>query len=599
MANMTSTLREIASAFEWQPGRGADETWLTPGSSIVLESLELFADIRSEAYWAAALLLCVIEKGGSCLPLDQLPLTPEFSRLPAELQQISVSEWSAILMEAAGQREVRPLVVAHNALYFDRLYRLELDIAERLVRPLGADALPEPASWIGIVNELFGDDASSPQRQVAASLFTHRCSLLAGGPGSGKTYTVAKTILALYRATDNKASIKICAPTGKAAQRVREALLGVVRELDPTNAAAIADAIQPTTIHSLLGISPLSHRRRENEPLHLDFVICDETSMVDLMLLSELLRSLDTSTRLLLVGDPNQLQSVDVGSVMADLVSAMKHGLPGVTLTTTHRVGGDDMNATDRARLLSFFDAIKSEDVDLAIEQLSAGSTILHHVPIHTGFHYDGHDFSPVTRVLQRAEHLKSLASGDSNEDIAKALTDTMVLTAQHHGLLSRTWWVEHVAVSVDIPLRATPLHAGTPVLITTTDRSIGLTNGDVGLIVREADGSTMFHPFDKSVLDTDEVAPRHIRPAAITSWQPWWAMTIHKSQGSEFDHVIVSITPGTRLLSRELLYTAVTRAKKSVTVIGNLEDIREALKSPAKRYSGLANAIAQASQGS
>ena len=600
MTDASTTLRNIAAAFEWRHGRVADETWLAPGASIILESLTLFPTIPTEAYWACALLLCVMERGGSCLPIERLRLLPEYTRLPPALQELSTDQWRRILAAAAASDDVHPLVIAHNALYFDRLYRLELDVAERLVQPLGPHGLDRPANWTTVVNDLFGEDETSQQRHVASTIFDHRCSLLAGGPGSGKTFTVAKTILALYRATNAAATIRICAPTGKAAQRVREALMAVVNELDPSNASAIAETIQPTTIHTLLGISPLSHRRRQSEPLHVDFVICDETSMVDLMLLSELLRSLDSATRLLLVGDPNQLQSVDVGSVMTDLVAAMNDGLPGVTLTSMHRLStGEGVDNTDRDSLLAFFEAIKNEDIESALQLLQTGSGGLRHVPLTESGSITQMDDDVFGPAIERATLLRRLAEGGTDDAITSALTETMVLTAQHHGQLSRTWWIEKIATATEIPLRATPSFPGTPVLITATDRSIGVTNGDVGLVTHRANNEAMFQPFVGAVNDDDEVKPKSIRPAAITSWQPWWAMTIHKSQGSEFNHVIVSITPRTRLLSRELLYTAVTRAKKSVTILGHLDDIRAGLESPAQRYSGLATAITQAAAAS
>jgi exodeoxyribonuclease V alpha subunit len=596
---LRDVLSEIADAFEWRESRARDEQWLPSGFTHIMSAILDFDDLNEETLWAVALLMSVMERGGTCLPLSFVPSIKETSRLPDELQALDVEGWKKILVGDAfgdGGTHVRPLVVANDRLYFDRFLRLERDVAMRLLEPLGVGALPEPANWIDEVGRIFEDDLESAlQKEAALKLFENRVAILAGGPGTGKTTTVAKLLISLHRATAGTFSVKLCAPTGKAAQRIRESLVNALQEHAPEIASEISHRLIPTTIHKLLSIRPAAARRRRTDPLHVDFIICDETSMVDLALLDELLRAVAPESRLLLVGDPNQLQSVDVGTVMSDLVAATQLGLPGTTLDTVFRVSADGgLDEQGRETILSFFKAIRHDDVAEALRLLDTGTSVITHVDVTNGSQLASGGDELFDLVFERADALMSL--GESNaprEDWRSALESTMVLAAQHKGPFSRTWWVDHITKHLEIRLGPAPSVVGVPVLITATDHSNGVTNGDTGLIVRSADGRPTYQPaILPSTAAVDDAQAGALSPTAIHDWQAWWAMTIHKSQGSEFDQVIVSITPGTRLISKELLYTAVTRAKKRVIIVGLRSDIEKALRTPARRFSGLAEII-------
>jgi exodeoxyribonuclease V alpha subunit len=243
--------------------------------------------------------------------------------------------------------------------------------------------------------------------------------------------------------------------------------------------------------------------------------------------------------------------------------------------------------------MLQFFNHIRGDEVDEALGILDAGTNILRLVDVNEkGEMMDGGN-DVLNSVIARAENLINVAHrSSSSQDALTELTSVMVLAAQHRGLLSRTWWVEKVGAQVGFRDDTVPSMVGLPVLITATDTANGVTNGDTGLIIT-SDGQTLYQPATVvTTSESDDVSASRLPPTAIHSWQPWWAMTIHKSQGSEFDEVIVSITPQTRLLSKELLYTAVTRAKKRVTIVGRRADVEKALKTPAHRYSGLAEII-------
>jgi exodeoxyribonuclease V alpha subunit len=314
-----------------------------------------------------------------------------------------------------------------------------------------------------------------------------------------------------------------------------------------------------------------------------DLVICDETSMVDVALLGELLRALSPATRIVLVGDPNQLQSVDAGSAMGDIVAAMRHGdVAGVELTVVRRVSG-----SNRDVLLQLFDAVRRGASDEAMALIEAGVTGVSWAPLTSDESNVPQDV--LRPVVERAERLRSLASNPAvrEEDIERELTSVMVLTAQHHGDFGRHWWVRHVADTLGVNTGGSPRDVGVPVLVTQTDRGANLVNGDDGIVRATPEGDLVF--------DTMGSFPVRLRPAAVTHWQPWYAMTIHKSQGSEFQRVVVSVTPGTRLLSRELLYTALTRAKEEVTIVATPDDLRLAIERPVVRLTGLADALHRA----
>jgi exodeoxyribonuclease V alpha subunit len=599
-----STLEAIAKALESKDPANSDAPKLPVGATTLLQQLSWYDNVNDATLWAAALLLVVMNRGGACIKLSELTSLPGLSAvLPAPFNAYGEDEWRAALVGDVfgdGKDQVRPLVISDDRLYVDRVVRMEREIARHLVMPLGPAALPEPDDWASTVSSLFTTEGSDLQRELASSLFSQRVTVLSGGPGTGKTFTVATIILAIYRATGGNAAVKICAPTGKAAQRINESLAVTLAKAgsEDEERADILGQTKATTIHKLLGITPLAPRRRRSDPLHVDFVICDETSMVDLAVLSELLRATSEDTRILLVGDRNQLPSIDVGSVMDDLFDAKDH-LRAVELDKLFRLD-EGIAADDRELLINFFAAIRDRNTSEALALLDSGSSVLSHIDVTDDGELGEGGEAVVAKVIERAELLVSLATLDADPmAIKEALEGVMVLAAQHRNPLSRYWWVNKIAPTVYMsPLPQLPVRKGLPVLVTKTDAANGVTNGDTGLIREGANGRLIFSPTMVAASDvSDEVEVRALPATAIHDWQPWWAMTIHKSQGSEFGHVIVSITPDTRLLSRELLYTAVTRAKSKVTIIGRRSDIEKAITTETPRYSGLVDKIIEAAR--
>ena len=590
-----STLHEIANAFARGEDFSSDRVVLPVGFERSLEMLaKHYGDLNDATLWATALLLLVIESGGTCLPLEQVSEIRGFHLLPQELQSFQSDDWRAALKGSAfgtGTGDAKPLVVAFDRLYFDRFYQLETAVAKDLLAPLDASdadaVLEKPDNWSAVCDEVF-TESDGLSRQVAETFWDSRSFVLAGGPGTGKTYTIAKLLVALHKAGISLDDVSLCAPTGKAALRMQDAINAAMAAsgqlLGPTH------QVHARTIHSLLSLTPMAPRRSSVTALNTKLVICDETSMVDISLLQELLRSLPKSARIILVGDPNQLQSVDVGSAMSDLLQASEQGaITATVLEVVHRID-ESLEAAAREELLQFFAEVRSAtSADRAMTLLEDGMASVTFIP----FDVDQPALKQVAPAFDlavaRGTKLRELSSSTRDDAaIAEALTSTMVLTAQHEGLLSRTWWVNEIAAAAHVPsLRAD--RSGLPLLITTTDRANSLVNGDTGLLIDTEAGV--------SFVRGGEVGAVPLPASSLRHFQPWWAMTIHKAQGSEFDHVVVSITPGSRLISKELLYTAITRAKRHVIIIATRADLRYGIEHPARRFTGLFEALSAAAR--
>ena len=404
-------------------------------------------------------------------------------------------------------------------------------------------------------------------RAVAARPTT----VLTGGPGTGKTWTVA-TVLRALRFEDGRAPrVALAAPTGKAAARMNETL-----EAELANAS-----FDPaTTIHRLLGSIPRSGTRFRHDarnPLPHDVVIVDEASMVGLGLMARLLDALSPATRLLLVGDPDQLASVEAGTVLADLVRGLGPRGDVVELTENRR---SVPAIQDLAR------AIRSGDPDAVLAILEAG-----HPQI--GFtETDEPALGDMTTVTHQARHLRALAlDGDVDGAIAR-LGRARLLCGRRSGPHGIRRWNRLVEQSLaeDAPEVAyQPYYLGRPIIITRNDHGLGLANGDTGVLVRGPQSPL-------AAIQTGQ-GVRTFSPWRLADVETMHAMTVHKAQGSEADDVTVLVPAlGSRLLTRELLYTATTRARQRLTIIGSRDAIRSAVTTPIERSSALTERLLEQS---
>ena len=465
----------------------------------------------------------------------------------------------------------RPFRLADGLLYLDRFFTEEQELAARLRHRSALPDLPSlepPAPGPGMVPD--------PTQDAAVRAATRaRTSVITGGPGSGKTTVVSRIIDAL--ATRGPATVALTAPTGKAATRLETAVRDRLRH--PERVALTAG-----TLHRIIGVVPGRVERTHDalNPLPFNVVIVDETSMVSITLMSWLLEAVADSTRLVLIGDPNQLASVEAGAVLADISAApdliTSPGGPAVV-----RLGGSHRNLDDVARLA---DAIRDGDADgcLALLERSATCTL---TP------YSGTESltdlpALASDVEAAARDARGAALAGDGDRAVRALEQHRLLCAHREGSFGTGHWQQavrrHLAATLPGYAPEVGQYPGQPLIV--TRNSDVVSNGDVAVIV-DSDGRLL------AAVDRGGQAEL-LNPLLLEAAQELHAMTIHKSQGSQFERVSVILPPpGSPLLTRELLYTAVTRAESGVQLYGSPEALRKAIGTRARRASGLVRTAA------
>jgi exodeoxyribonuclease V alpha subunit len=511
-----------------------------------------------------------------------------------------------------------PLRLVGTALYLDRYWREERRIAEDL-RAFAATAAGDVDVDLlaaGLARLFHSEDGD--QRLAAASAVLRRFAVVAGGPGTGKTTTVARIVALLAEqaaaAGAGAPLVALAAPTGKAAARLEEAVheqAAAMEVADGIRAQLIAAGA--STLHRLLGRRPRSHSRfrhhRGNRLPH-DVVVVDETSMVSLPMMARLVEAVRPDARLILVGDPGQLSSIEAGAVLGDIVGPAAHGLriraaarhrlevatgdpveavdppPGaevgdgiVVLERGHRFGGAiaDVAAAvrrgDADRLIATLARAEPEDVTwLPVDVAAPG------VEAATEAVRDG-------AVASAAQVIAAARAGDAATALG-ALASFRVLCAHRRGPYGVAAWAarveEWLAGSVDRFGAEGRWYLGRPLLVTENDYELQLFNGDTGVVVA-ADADRVVAAFERR---GDILTFSPTRLAAVDTV---FAMTVHKSQGSQFDTAAVLLPDAASpILTRELLYTAVTRARTRLILAGTEDALRAAVARPAARTSGL-----------
>jgi exodeoxyribonuclease V alpha subunit len=533
------------------------------------------------------------------------------------VQHVAASELVTV-GEAADGAE-RPLRLVGTWLYLDRYWAEERGVADELMTMSEAEAqgvsVDELAAGIA---RLFGGDPDRRQAMAAASAVLRRLTVVAGGPGTGKTTTVARIVALLceqaVRSGGRMPLIALAAPTGKAAARLEEAVHAEAARIDVAD--AIREqllALQGSTLHRLLGRRPGSNsrfRHDRNQRLPHDVVIVDETSMVSLSLMARLLEALRPQARLVLVGDPAQLASIEAGAVLGDIVGPAAERMvigaparrsleaacdapvdavdpdPGVTI-------GDGIVVLDRGHrfgggIAALASSVRGGDADAALALLHDPPDDVVWIPADVGSD-SGDALEPVRAgAVAAGEAVFEAAVAAEGLTALDALGSFRILCAHRRGAHGVSTWTARVEGWLEAELNgfstADPWFVGRPLLVNENDYELRLYNGDTGVIIR-------------STGEPDRVSAAFERRGEIVRYSPSrlsaidtvYAMTIHKSQGSQFDTAAVLLPdPGSRILSRELLYTAVTRARTRLIVAGTEESIRLAVERPVARASGL-----------
>ncbi|HMC41246.1 MAG TPA: exodeoxyribonuclease V subunit alpha [Acidimicrobiales bacterium] len=593
--------------------------------------------------------------------ISALPWPDPDSWLPA------VQASSLVGMVGSGDRPgavaPHPLRLDGPSLYLDRYWSDEVELALDLLARAARTAPPAPpapspptvppVSPVGpgaerarvadpggaddeTLERYFPGPSSADQRAAAASAALHRFSVIAGGPGTGKTTTVARLLAFLCEgavaAGRRPPLMALAAPTGKAAARMEEAVRAESERLDIDGAVRRAvSEVRGTTVHRLLGVRAdrsgrFRHHRGHRLPHQI--VVLDEASMVSLPLMARLVEAVRDDARLILVGDPEQLVSVEAGAVLADIANpfgaltpptapdqpagdparrSARHPTrqpappPGPlagcvsVLRTNHRFGG---------LLAGLAEAVRSGDADGAMAVLSRDDAEVGWIDADPAAVLEGWDPAlpssappgafplALGPALDWARSVRDAGRAGHPEAALAALRRHRILCAHRQGPSGAGDWNRAVeaAVAAGEPAAGT-WYPGRPVLVTVNDYALRIFNGDTGVVaaVPGADGAA--GAAWRVFFEQGPGAPlRELSPSRLASVETVFAMTVHKSQGSEFDEITLLLPPASsRLLTRELLYTAVTRARRRVVIVGTEEAVRAGVGRPAARASGLA----------
>jgi exodeoxyribonuclease V alpha subunit len=494
---------------------------------------------------------------------------------------------SPLVADAGAADRTRPLRLERAWLYLDRYWSEEVAVADALRAMQGAPPADVDAGRLAEgVARLFGDEADGDQARAATEAVRRRFAVVAGGPGTGKTTTVARIVALLHEQSPQRPPlIALAAPTGKASARLQEAVHEEAARLDVADdVRAQLRELSATTIHRLLGYRPGSRSRFHHDSeqrLPHDVVIVDETSMVSLSLMARLIEALRSDARLVLVGDPGQLASIEAGAVLGDIVAGSGGGeTPGVAVLVRGRRYGDEI-----ARVAA---AIRAGDSDAVVALLHESPGTVTWIDEDPG----GARSVEAVRagVVQAGRIAIEAARADRAADALGALARFRVLCAHRRGPMGVSTWTARIETWLETEVPGFSArerwYIGRPLLVTENDRELRLYNGDTGVVVRTADDRVLaaFERGGEPVLYS---------PSRLGAIDTVYAMTIHKSQGSQFQTAAVLLPePGSRILTRELLYTAATRAEDRLILVGTEEMVRAAVDRPVARASGLARRL-------
>ena len=562
------------------------------------------------------------------------------------LQRVSAS----LLVDSEGREDSpRPFVLTSGLLYTRRYWHYQHRLATVLTRRFGEQrGVPHPGLLRTGLGQLFDATEGVDRQRLGAAIALQRgFCVISGGPGTGKTYTVRNILTLLWAQNAAQQTVDpdvpdlrvaLAAPTGKAAARMKEAIgvgldafLARAQPALPTG-AGVADLgrflaeLQPSTLHRLLRWNPANptrFRHDESDPVPYDVVVVDEASMVDFALMSKLALGVAPEARLILLGDRHQLASVEAGTVLADLCGPS--GAKGLRLSSAFAT---QLAATSGVALTG---AVLEEPTagpwDCMVQldrsrRFAVGSGIGTFAQACLGI--DGDPAAAVSVItdssrypdVRLVDHAERGLSDVAKEEITKGFRPYLErlyagpgpgesLRSHHRAVLDdfdgfRVLCAHRKGpLGVDGVNKATvkllegarirgfrprgPFWPGLPVLVRRNDYVVERFNGDVGVVVRDADGELTV------AFAGESGAVEYLAPSRLPEHQTVFAMTIHKSQGSEFDHAMVVLpNRSSPILTRELIYTGVTRAKRRMTMLGDADLLGEALKRTVRRASGL-----------
>lgn len=593
--------------------------------------VRMAGESRPEVLLAAALASRAVRNGHVCLDLARVA-APEggaaalaladAAGVPLALPLPSLDDWLAALGTSrvvGGTSDVTPLVLDGERLYLRRYFRYETRLAEQLAQRIAhLDTTVDGKALRASLDRLFPRTGLASgeldlQRLAALVAVARRFCIISGGPGTGKTTTVVKILALLAEqallAGRKKLHVTLVAPTGKAAARLREAILEQRAKLDVEERIRAIVPDETSTIHRALKpiagtLSRFQHHA--DNPLPTDVLLVDEASMVDLALMARLVDALPPHARLILLGDRNQLASVEAGAVFGDLCGAAR--AVGFSRAFAEHVGkltGDELPVAGDGEasigdcvvqlrrnyrypagsgIAALAQAINDGDAEGVLAVLAAGYEDVKHFPSPPAGEDGLGDALRAGVVAGYGPYLREKEPRACFEAFGRF----RVLAAHRrgaHGVERLNALIAEALAGEGMLEASGPWYARRPVMVRENDYQVGLFNGDVGLVLPDAeDGDAarvwFFGP---------EGGGRKLAPSRLPAHETVFAMTVHKAQGSEFDDVAVVLpSESSTILTRELLYTAVTRTRRCISNFGAIDAISAAVNAPIARSSCL-----------
>ena len=585
-----------------------------------------FAEYFDEqAIWPYAYMLShKLTEGNICIPVDEVKANLSSSPYDSVIPSSDLAKYKKfVTLHTAG---AAPFVLHNDRLYFQRYFKYETSIIEKLKSLIAAEAnmvsdrITKLESQVDLIKTLttnYDINGLTVKEQVDWQLVAvlqallNQFTIITGGPGTGKTTTLAKLLIVLY-ALEPEAKVALAAPTGKASMRMFESLKSSKLPFSAETKAKIEN-LKPSTIHNLLGYKKESVNFKYNaeKPLPYNWVVVDEASMIDVPMFSKLLEALGDNCRIILLGDKDQLASVEAGSLLGDLCQT----LPSL-----------NMFSSKSAQWINQF--ITEPERNIQPEFIGGNTQLLSNHIIELKYSHRFNSQGAIGKVSKAViegdlERLKSLIGAQTasnvtfdfeykeeilskfvegyeayiNEpDIAEALkklNQLRVLVAvreSNRGMKAINKFIESHLRKKGLLKPDGDFYENRPIMVTRNMYDLELFNGDTGILRKDASGNI------KAYFEDVKGGVKSVLPAYLTYSETVFAMTIHKSQGSEFNKVLVVLPEGTSnaLLTRELLYTGITRAKDHITIQGKEDTIDYAVGACVKRISGITGRIDQ-----
>ncbi|MGP1956851.1 MAG: exodeoxyribonuclease V subunit alpha [Arsenophonus sp. NC-PE1-MAG3] len=570
-----------------------------------------------------AILSAETQAGHVCLFIDELKLGYLFEGKQAEIafmlwKKAGEPDNSRIYIELkqcnavcdASQTAAKPLVLSDNKLYFQRMWADEGLVADFFSRYLLKTV--DEKRLATILTRFFTSSKKQNWQKIAVAVaVTSRISVISGGPGTGKTTTVTYLLATLAQLSDKKLIIQLAAPTGKAAARLTESLSNALLKL---NLSADEYAIMPKqaqTVHRLLGAksnSQLLGYHKDNLLL-LDVLIIDEASMIDLPMMARLIEALPGHARVILLGDKDQLASLEPGAVLGDLCRFSELGYSRERAAQLTKITGcnlSDFISNDGPKIKDSICLLRKSyrfDSKSEIGLLATASNqgnirnieqLLTQQNADITFHSINSPEKYTQLLFDTAEcyhcYLDMIKTGRDPEEILNSFNNYRLLAALREGpygvieLNDKLEQLLYTQGSIRRPAYSwSKNYEGRPIMITKNNRSLGLFNGDIGILLQDdQQGLKAYFQLPNGVI-------KKIQPSRLPQHETAFVMTVHKSQGSEFKHVALILAPiFTPVINRELIYTAITRAKSQLTIYADCYMFTKMLMKSTERRSGL-----------